>query len=75
MILMAIPGLVFIYFGLSEQNTILQKTLKDQLSIQTLDLNSRHLEHESPPLTTRPVWLPPNPKHFYMTFGIADREL
>ena len=28
-------------------------------SIQCRDLNSRPLEHDSPPITTRPSWLPP----------------
>ena len=52
----AIPYLFFIYFSLFKQ--ILQIMKKCPSSIRCWDLNPRPLEHESPPITTRPR-LPP----------------
>ena len=58
---MANPGLFFIYFRLFKHEFTIfttNKCEKCSFSIQYRDLNSRHLEHESPPITSRPRFPP-----------------
>ena len=70
----AIPGLFFVYFwsySNKQYNFYNNSKWKNPSSIQRRDLNPRPLEHESPPITTRPG-LPPNRKLFYC--NICSRE-
>ena len=56
---LANPSLFSIYFCLYKHTLkILQKYECEKISLQNMDSNSQSLEHESPPITTRPR-LPP----------------